>query len=97
MTIRTRETTVTFRRPFVLAGIDEVLPAGTYIVETDEAPLEGVSFLAYRRMLTLLHLQARSGYAGTTQTWTIDPAELDAALKRDRPTAAMPADGDGKP
>jgi hypothetical protein len=84
MTIRTSKKTVTFRRPFVLGGFDEVLPAGAYSVETDEELLEGISFPAYRRILTVIHLHAEPGYPGLTQTFTIDPNELDAALIRDQ-------------
>jgi len=40
MTARTRAKTVTFLHPFVLEGIDEVLPAGDYRVETDEELIE---------------------------------------------------------
>jgi hypothetical protein len=36
--------TVTFRRPFTVTGVDEVQPAGTYMVETDEELLEDLSF-----------------------------------------------------
>ncbi|MDH3596752.1 MAG: hypothetical protein OEU09_11155 [Rhodospirillales bacterium] len=95
MTIRTSKKTVTFRRPFVLGGLDEVLPAGTYSVETDEELLEGISFPAYRRMLTLIHLHAKPGHPGLTQTLTIDPNELDAALKRDQALAEIPVGRNG--
>jgi hypothetical protein len=91
MTIRTSKRTVTFRRPFVLGGSDELLPAGAYRVETDEELLEGISFPAYRRVLTLIRLQARPGHPGLTQTLTIDPNELDAALKRDQAPAEISA------
>jgi len=91
MTLRTSTKTVTFGRPFVLDGFDEVLPAGVYRVETDEELLEGVSFPAYRRKLTLLHLHAKPGHPGLRQTLTIDPNELDAALKRDQEPAEIPA------
>ena len=84
MTICTSQMTVTFRRPFVLSGFDEALPAGTYSVETDEELLEGISFPAYRRVRTLIRLHPRAGHPGLTQTLTIDPNELDAALKRDQ-------------
>ena len=50
MTIRTTRTTVTFRRAFVLAGLDEEQPAGVYDIETDEERLEGLSLSAYRRV-----------------------------------------------
>ena len=92
MTIRTSKKTVTFRRPFVLGGLDEVLPAGTYSVETDEELLEGISFPAYRRVSTLIRLQAKSGNPHLTRALTIDPNELDAALERDRAPAAAPVD-----
>lgn len=84
MTIRTRKETVTFRRPFELSAFDDALPAGSYIVETDEERLEGVSFPAYRRVLAVIHLHAKPGHPGRTQTLTVDPNELDEALKRDQ-------------
>ena len=90
MTIRTTKNTVSFNKPFTLGGLDEVLPAGAYSVETDEELLEGISFPAYRRILTLIQLHAKPGHPGVTQTLTIDPNELDAALKRDRESAEMP-------
>lgn len=84
MTIRTIQTTVTFMRPFVLAGLGEEQPAGTYGIETDEERLEGLSFSAYRRVQTLIHLHPKTGNPSLTQTMRIDPEALDAALQRDR-------------
>jgi hypothetical protein len=57
MTTRTSRKTVTFTRPFFLSGIDEVRPAGTYAVETDEELLQALSFPAYRRVATWIRLQ----------------------------------------
>lgn len=94
MTIRTSKETVTFERPFVLCGFDEVLPAGTYRVETDEELLDGISFPAYRRLSTFIYLHPKPGHAGRAQTLTIDPSELDAALKRDQASAEIPIDRD---
>jgi hypothetical protein len=90
MTIRTSKKTVTFSRPFVLGGFDEVLPAGAYSVETDEELLDSISFPAYRRILSVIRLHAKPGHPGLTQTLTIDPNELDAALKRDQAPAEIP-------
>ena len=61
MTMRTSHKTVTFTQPFSLNGIDEVQAAGTYTVETNEEPLQGVSFPAYRRIETLIFLPSRPG------------------------------------
>ncbi len=88
MTKRTTRTTVTFGKPFVLRGFDQGLPSGSHEVEIDEELLEGVSFLAYRRVLTLLHLRPAGG-GGTSQSLVVDPADLEAALARDR-AAAVP-------
>lgn len=89
MTTRTSEKTVTFARPFFLGEFDDALPAGAYVVETVEELLEGISFRAYRRTLTLLHHRPESGRGGLVETFTVEPAELEAALERDR------AGGDG--
>ncbi len=83
MTTRTLTKTVTFRRPFLIGGFDEMLPAGEYCVETDEELLVGLSFSGYRRVLTVIRLPATSGNPDLTRSLSIDPAELEAALNRD--------------
>lgn len=86
MPTRTTKKTVTFRRPFVLGGFDEVLPAGTYDVETDEELMHGISFPVYRSTVSFLRLHTVPGQATLSETLTIDPNELEAALRRDRMT-----------
>jgi hypothetical protein len=83
MSVRTSRKSVTFTRPFFLSGIGDVQPAGTYAVETDEELLPGLSFLAYRRVATLIFLPSRPGGAVREQVATIDPLELRAAQERD--------------
>jgi len=90
VTIRTSEKKVTFRKPFTLKSVDEVLPAGTFTVETDEELLGGMWFPAYRRILTLLHVPGNPGQAVITRVLTIDPNELDTALMRDRALQEAP-------
>jgi hypothetical protein len=88
MTVRTRESTVTFRHPFTLAAIDGPLPEGTYRLVMDEEEILGLSFVAFRRTETLLHLPAVSGDAsGIEQCVSISQSDLDAALNKDRQTA----------
>ena len=98
MTIRTTKKTVNFTRPFSLEGSDEQFPEGTYVIETDEELLEGISFPVYRRILTLIHLHPERKFPGRQRTMTIDPNALDAALARDRapldpPTARVTIEG----
>ena len=83
MTVRTTRKTVTFAQSFTLGNVDEVHAPGTYEVETDEELLQGLTFHAYRKTLTLIHLPAKSGHPGLMRTLTINPKELDAALQRD--------------
>ena len=64
-----------------------LLPSGTYTVDTDEELIDGLSFLAYRRTATLLHLPATSNRVGVSEMVTVHPDDLDAALKRDAPEA----------
>lgn len=84
MTTRTTKTTVTFRHPFVLGALDEVLPPGEYIVETDEELIQGLSFPAYRRVLTVIRLPATSGNPALTRVMTIEPEILARAAEHDR-------------
>lgn len=88
MTIRTTSRTVTFTRPFVLSGIVEEQPAGTYTVETDEELLQTASVPAYRRISTLIRLPGRPGSSVLGYVVDIDVAELAAALETD---AAAPS------
>jgi hypothetical protein len=89
MKMRTNHKTVTFTQPFSLSGIDGVQAAGTYTVETNEEPLQGVSFPAYRHMETLIFLPSRPGGALAQRVVNIDPLELEAAQKKDASIAAL--------
>ena len=84
MTVRTTTKSVTFRRPFSLKGADGFQPAGTYVVETEEEAIPGLSFLAYRRRSTTMILSNRYGGSVVRQVVTIDPADLEAAQARDQ-------------
>jgi hypothetical protein len=66
-----------------LRGVIEEQPAGMYIVETDEEPIETASVPAYRRISTLIRLPGRPGSSVLGQVVDIDPAELAEALERD--------------
>lgn len=80
MTIaRSHTTTVAFAHPFALKGVDRVLPAGDYRVVTDEELIESLSFPVYRRVATMIFIEAR----GVTEMVAIDPADLAAAQQRD--------------
>lgn len=82
MLMHTRRSIVQFSAPFALRGIDELLPPGEYAIDQDEHLVEGMTWLAYRRIATFIHLPALSECA-TTELVEIDADELEAALKQD--------------
>lgn len=84
MNTRTNRTIVSFKRPFSLPGVDGIQPAGDYVVETDDVLIESVSHVAYRRVATLLHLPSLGVSQYARQHVSVDQADLDAALSRDR-------------
>jgi hypothetical protein len=82
MTTRSLTKSVAFRRPFLLKGVDRVLPAGDYRVVTDEELIEGISFPVYRRVATMIFVPAQ-GHGASIEMVTVDPLDLRAALERD--------------
>ena len=81
--MRTTETTVTFRHSFALADLMPEQPSGTYRVVTEEEEIPGLSFVAFRRTATLLHLPALST-SGIHQVVSVAPAQWAAIIKGDR-------------
>lgn len=78
---RTTRKSITFLHPFLLA--DEKFEAGTYDVETSEELIEGLSFVAYRRVSTTIVAAAREYGHAARQVTEIDPLELEAVHQLD--------------
>ncbi|MFZ1429593.1 MAG: hypothetical protein WAS21_22830 [Geminicoccaceae bacterium] len=80
---------VTFRHDFLLKGVDTAQPPGTYEIETDDEPLPGLSFMAYRRVSTAIRIPSGTRGSTSSQTFPISPHDLETALARDsQPEAA---------
>lgn len=86
MIARSLNETVVFSNPFLLKGVDRILPAGDYRVVTDEELIEGISFPAYRRVSTMIFAPG-APHGGSIEMVTIDPLDLRMALDQD--TARM--------
>jgi hypothetical protein len=84
MTTRSKASTLTFSKPFSLSEVDRPLPPGTYRVVVDEEDIPGLSFLAFRRVATMLHVPALSKPGGQVEIFLVNPDELAAALDADR-------------
>jgi hypothetical protein len=87
--MRTTKSTVTFARPFRLGVFGEQLPAGRYPIDTDEEPLEGLSFPVYHRTATVMQLIADPMHPGATEFAMIDPVQLAEALAADAAQAPV--------
>ena len=83
MTERTTDSLVTFRHPFALRDVVGTQPPGTYQVETVELAIDGLSFVAFRRISTTITLPAVGSSVTCRQFVEIDPADLVTAQQRD--------------
>ena len=90
MTERITRSTVHFAHPFTLPDVEGEQPPGAYAVETTEMPIDGLSFIAYRRVSTTIILASSQFGPGSRQIVTIDPLDLEAAQKRDAAKTAFP-------
>ena len=79
MAIRTVRRQVTFASPFTLKPIDGTLLPGCYDVEVDEEELIGMHNSAFVRVATLFTVERD----GMSRVYTVQAADLDAALIRD--------------
>lgn len=77
MECRTTRSSVVFAGPTRIDGVDELLPAGAYDVDTDEEMIDGLSFVAWRRVNTTIIV--RSG--GSVRAYTVRPSDLDASIR----------------
>ena len=86
MTVRTKQSVVSFSSAFVLPGFDEPQPAGAYQVDYDEQLMEGLSWLGWQRVGAFIHLPAIGQVSPVHQMVPVEPPDLDAAIEMDRAT-----------
>ena len=84
MADRTTRTVVCFSSTFELPNVDAPLSAGSYRVDHDEESIESVSWLAWRRVGSFIHLPGIGQHGVTHQVVPVNPADLDAALQKDQ-------------
>jgi hypothetical protein len=83
MIIRSHRESVVFKHSFCIEAIDRMLPPGTYEVVADEEEIEGLSFLAFRRIATSFRATDSFRARLTTESFDIDPDDLQEALRID--------------
>ncbi|UVC12385.1 hypothetical protein IHQ71_30745 (plasmid) [Rhizobium sp. TH2] len=83
MANRSVESFLTFRRPFSVGKEISSQPAGAYKLVIEEELIEGLSFLAYRRLSTVLEIPAMGIGTAVRQFIDVAPTDLDVALEKD--------------
>src|SRR6476646_2726544 len=78
-TARQATATVTFRRPFILDGFEQVQPAGSYLVETEEELMDTSLSAGWKRTSTAMRLMSQ----GAIEQVPVDTEQLQEALIRD--------------
>src|ERR1700730_17954459 len=99
MTVHTNRTTISFSQPFKLRDVDDIQPAGDYLLDTDEELIEGLSRLAYRRVAASLHLSSTSRPQSGTELVSVNAPCTESAMRpesRDALLAAIARPGGGK-
>jgi len=80
------KTVAVFSRPFTVPGIDEILPAGEYEIDTEVASPPDQRDPAAWKASVLLKLHPRISHPGLARTLTVSLADLDQARARDKLT-----------
>ena len=87
MPIQTTTRIITFLFPVRLAGLADELPAGSYLVETDES-IEAEPAPSASHLATFLRLPQPRGPSSRLHSLPIDPLDLETALQADRDRTA---------
>ena len=83
MELRSTRTTMIFRNAFTLPRDVRTVPAGDYVLVTEEERLEGLTFDAYRRISGHLIVGGGPANPRRTEMIPVTEAELEALVARD--------------
>jgi hypothetical protein len=87
MTTRSRRETVHFKHPFVIKGVDRLLPPGAYEVITDEEMIEGLTFPSFRRVATMIMVPGAAPRHSSVEMISISSVDLSDAQRKDASAA----------
>lgn len=83
MLSRTKQSVVRFSEAFSLVGVEQILSPGEYTIIEDQELIEGISWLAYRRVGTFIELPPCRSNGHMMQMVSIDHGDLEATLFED--------------
>jgi hypothetical protein len=74
---------VQFKHPFLIKGVDRLLPPGAYEVITDEEMIEGLSFPSFRRVATMIMVPGAAPRISSVEMISISSVDLSDAQRSD--------------
>jgi hypothetical protein len=83
MMTRTQQGTIHFNAPALLDGLDYPLGPGDYELNEDEELIEGISWLAYRRVATFITIPPTSANGNVRRMLPVDAEAIEELLRRD--------------
>ena len=83
MTTRSRRETVHFKHSFRIKCIDRLLPPGAYEVIADEEMIEGLSFVSFRRVATMIMVPGEAPRDSSVEMISISSVDLSNAQRDD--------------
>jgi hypothetical protein len=84
MMTRSQHRTIHFNAPTLLDGLDYPLAPGDYELNEDEELIEGISWLAYRRVATFITIPPASANGNVSRMLPVDAQALEELLRNDR-------------
>jgi hypothetical protein len=88
MNVVKARTTAIFARAFRVPGLDELLPAGEYVLETELQAPSGFPDPQSWKASVLIHLHSKTESPGLARTLTVPLADLERAQAEDRLSGA---------
>jgi hypothetical protein len=89
MIARITQSTIHFGAPFSLSGVNRILPPGDYTLAEDDELIDGLPWLAYRRVAAFLYLPDVSSNDKPARPIPVDYSELETARRQDQQKASL--------
>ena len=84
MIARITQSTIQFGAPFSLSGVSRILPPGDYTLAEDDELIEGLPWLAYRRVGAFLYLPDASSNDKSSRPVPVDYSEIEIARRQNQ-------------
>lgn len=81
MAMRTTHSVEQISKPFYLPGVPDQQPAGQYQIDHDEESIDGLSWIAWKRTISHIHIPSIGTVSLVQQSISLNTAQLDKILQ----------------